>query len=104
MLAFCAASSVSASASIAIGLDAKSDMNRDARRRWWLLTLGCGSDGCCGKRLEVVVGALWGVFDLDLADLGLGLVFGCGLEVAADLLLEACVCGFAKATAFDVRF
>ncbi|XPS69438.1 hypothetical protein M3J09_001709 [Ascochyta lentis] len=102
MLAFCAASSVSASVSIGRGLDAMSAMKRDASRRCRLLTFGGGSDKCCDDRLGVVAEAL-----RERPDVGLGFGF-VAVRVAssmdAELLLKACVCGFAKVTPFEGRF
>jgi hypothetical protein len=100
MLSFWAASRVSVSASIGRGLDAISAMNRDASRRWRLLTLAGAFGGCCDARVEVAEDALRTCLTLALfgADFDGCTVVG----VDDDLLLEAC--GFVKVTPFEARF
>ena len=87
------------------GLDAISAMKSDARRRWRLLTSVGAFGRCCDARLAVVVETLRACLDLDLFDLELKAVVG-GIVAAlgADLLLDACVCGFGNVTLVESRF
>lgn len=82
-----------------------SAMKRDASRRWRLLTLVGAFEGCCDERLVFVVESLRACLALEWVGLDLEDVDGCiVVGLSADLLLDACVCGFAKVTLVEARF
>lgn len=61
-------------------------------------------EGFCDEREGLVAQALREFLNLGLLDLAFEVVGWTVFGLGFDLLLEACVCDFAKATPLEVRF